>query len=446
MCSDFNEVRKGKKVAIWGVGQNAKKRYEFIINYIKPDVIVDKNEISTDNCFSGSKIPLIKPEEIIKYSIDIVVITVENSYLFNQIVSTIQDKYLIYSLNQLWDNEQVKAQKNIKFGKKMSPIKHFSCEIGSCVCNMNCSYCYVDFTNPKLKYEARFPHSVEYMVKAVSRERLGGDAFFNMCGKGETLLKPQYMDFVKGLLEEGHYVGIITNGTVESKIDEALQFDEELKKRILFQCSMHYTELKRQNKLDIYFGIVNKLRKNHISVCMTMPGADEYIPYIDEIKSICLEKTGILPVISPIRRATNYEEKFPLGTTQSWEDYCKIWKPFQSKAIEMRSKTLDKFNGLCYSGVNSGWINFVTGEIRTCVPGERMDNIYDDITRRIYFKEECHECPYGFCSHNNLFLSGRKYGDDKLLTWYQNFNNRDQNGKSTYTEEMRRATDYCCNY
>lgn len=446
MFCDFDKKRKEKNVAVWGCGQNAKTKYKFILDYIKPVAIIDKREITEDNCFSCSGIPCIKPEKMKDYNIDIIIISIEDNYIFKQIESLVSGKYHTYSLNQIWDYRQIEAQRNIDFGEESSEIKHFSCEIGSCICNMNCSYCYVDFSNPKLKHSAQFPHSIEYMLKAVSRKRLGGAAFFNMCGEGETLLKPGYIELVKGLLADGHYVGIITNGTVESKINELILLNEDFKKRLLVQCSIHYLELKKQNKLDIYFDTINKLKKNHISVCMTMPGADEYIPYIEEIKNKCLNKTGMLPVISPIRRETNFNEEFPLGSRLSWKEYYKVWEPFKSNAFEMRSKTLGKFEGLCYSGISSAWINFVTGEIRTCIPGERMDNIYDDITRKINFKKESHKCPYGFCSHNNLFLSGRQIGNDTLLTWYQNFINKDEQGNSTYTEEMRKATDYCCNY
>lgn len=444
MYSSFNAVKAGKRVAIWGMGKNAKNKSSFIKKYIEPIVCVDSNKDLWGKHFENIK--CIAPKELVEYQIDIVVITLEDRFIINEISSMLRDTYLIYTLNQIWDDVQILAQNATDFGKESPYIKHFSCEIGSCVCNLNCSYCYVDFMDPKLKYNTHFSHSIPFIVKALSRKRLGGVAFFNMCGEGETLLKPGYMELLQGLLSEGHYVGVITNGTVDSKIEELLEFDEDEKKRLLVQCSCHYLELKRQNKLDIYFANVNRLKNSHISVCMTMPGADEYIPYIAEIKDICIQKTGLLPVISPIRTSTTYSDGFPLGSKLSWDEYCQVWEPFKSKAIEMRAKTLGKFKESCYAGINSGWINIETGEIRTCIPGEYMDNIYNDITKKISFRKECHVCKNGFCSHNNLFLSGRNIGDDMLLTWYQNFVNVDSDGNPTYSDEMRKATDYCCDY
>ncbi len=434
----------GKKVALWGAGANLQKKREFIVKYICPELCVDSNEELWGNEILPGVI-CVSPKELDE-KIDVVVITPEKRGIIHSIKNLIDEKFEIYTLNEIFDEVEIERQKKVDFGAESNLIKHFSCELGSCVCNINCSYCYIDFREEQFKYNAFFPHSISFMIKAVSKKRLGGPAFFNMCGMGETLLKPGAIELIYGLLSEGHYVGVITNGTVSAKIEELLRFEKQYKDRLLVQFSCHYLELKRQNMLDVYFDNVNKLRAGKISVAMTMPGADEYIPYIKEIKDTCMKKTGFLPVISPIREETNYENGFPLGSKYTWEKYCEIWEEFGSKAIVMRGKTLGKFTGLCYAGVNSGWLSFESGEIRTCVPGEHLDNIYEDITRKIKFKEECHLCNNGFCSHNNLFLSKRQDEKGTLLSWYENFVCIDQNGMPTYSEEIRKATDYCCDY
>lgn len=134
----------------------------------------------------------------------------------------------------------------------------------------------MDFLDPKLKYNSRFPHSISYMVKALSNDRLGGKAFFNICGEGETLLKPGFIELVRGLLSEGHYVGIITNGTVTRKLEELLQFPKDMAERILVQFFLHYLELKQQNLLNTYFDNVNMVRNGGVSVAITIPGADDF--------------------------------------------------------------------------------------------------------------------------------------------------------------------------
>ena len=85
MFCDFDKKRKEKNVAVWGCGQNAKTKYKFILDYIKPVAIIDKREITEDNCFSCSGIPCIKPEKMKDYNIDIIIISIEDNYIFKQI-------------------------------------------------------------------------------------------------------------------------------------------------------------------------------------------------------------------------------------------------------------------------------------------------------------------------------------------------------------------------
>ena len=55
------------------------------------------------------------------------------------------------------------------------------------------------------------------MRKALSKERLGGICLINFCGGGETLLPPEIVKYIRVLLEEGHYIMIVTNATVSKR-------------------------------------------------------------------------------------------------------------------------------------------------------------------------------------------------------------------------------------
>lgn len=439
------ENGREKRIAIWGVGENFQKKKDFIYRYIKPVMCVDRN----CKLWGKEVLPEIEcqsPEKLMNGKIDTVVITPENSRIVHEIKGELGYKYDVYILNYIWDENEIALQKERDFGPEDNRIKHFSCEVGSCVCNLNCSYCYVNFQNSNLKHNMQFSHTIPFIIKALSRKRLGGRAYFNMCGEGETLLKPNYIKLVYGLLKEGHFVGVITNGTVTQKLEELIAFPEEMKKRLLVQFSCHYLELKRQNMLDVYFKNVNLVRNGGVSVSLTMPGSDEYIPYKSEIKKCFLDKAGVLPVISAIRSEARPGEGFPLGSKLSWKEYYSVWEEFSSRSLEMRNNTLGKFTEQCYSGINSGWINLQTGELRSCCPGQRVDNIYNDIKQKINFWEEPHCCEDGYCSHNGMFLSGRLSQNVQLPTWYEMFSKEDKNGNSTFVGQMREATDYCCDY
>lgn len=141
----------------------------------------------------------------------------------------------------------------------MDKIKRFiDCYIPVTTCTLRCHYCYI--TCHRL-FEGRLPkfrYSPEQVRKALSKERLGGTCLINMCAGGETLLAQEVVDYARVLLEEGHYVMIVTNATVSKRFDEIAQFPSELTKRLFFKFSYHYLELKEKNLLDVFFSNIKK--------------------------------------------------------------------------------------------------------------------------------------------------------------------------------------------
>ena len=91
------------------------------------------------------------------------------------------------------------------------------------VCNFRCSYCYVsECLRDGHEQAGHFNYSVEHMVEAFRPERIGGNAHITVIGAGETLIPPEVVPFVKGLLHLGHVVELVTNNTLNQRIDELL--------------------------------------------------------------------------------------------------------------------------------------------------------------------------------------------------------------------------------
>lgn len=88
--------------------------------------------------------------------------------------------------------------------------------------------------------------------QGIVEKRLGGTCLINLCGGGETLLCPDLPKVAKALLEEGHYVFIVTNGTITKAFKEIEEFPEELRKRLSFKFSYHYLEQHRLKITELF--------------------------------------------------------------------------------------------------------------------------------------------------------------------------------------------------
>ncbi len=76
---------------------------------------------------------------------------------------------------------------------------------------------------------------------------------------GETLLPPQMTGILYELLAQGHYLAVVTNGTVTKRFEEICNFPEEFRKRCSLN-SLHYTELLRLNKFDVFWDNVHRMK------------------------------------------------------------------------------------------------------------------------------------------------------------------------------------------
>ena len=120
---------------------------------------------------------------------------------------------------------------------KRDKIKRFiTCNVPTSSCNFQCQYCYIRQLNEDAKVTKRFVLPGLELAQKFTKERLGGVCYFNLCADGETLIHPDVVDFVCGILKEGHYADIITNGTLVKKFDELIdRLDDEEQKRLFIR-------------------------------------------------------------------------------------------------------------------------------------------------------------------------------------------------------------------
>lgn len=271
-------------------------------------------------------------------------------------------------------------------------------------CNLRCPYCYIAQEDKFLAALPYFMYDAKTMGKALSKERLGGVCHFNLCGGGETLLPPQMTDILYELLAQGHYLAVVTNGTVTKRFEEICSFPEEFRKRLLFKFSFHYTELLRLNKFDVFWDNVHRMKNAGCSFSVELTPNDETIPYIDDIKKMCMEQVGALCHITVARKETDPE--LPILTDLSREDYIKTWGSFDSDLFKFKMSTFNvKRKEFCYAGYWTATLNLGTGILRQCYCGKYIQNIFKDIDKPIKWQAIGTHCTEPHCHNSHVWLT-----------------------------------------
>ena len=271
-------------------------------------------------------------------------------------------------------------------------------------CNLRCHYCYITQHGkfkekiPKMEYSAEF-----IAHKALSKERLGGTCLMNLCAGGETLIPKFTIDFTRELLEEGHYVSLVTNGTLSKRFNEIANFDKELLKRLFIKFSYQFLELKRLNLIDKYFQNILKMKENGVSFAVEITSNDEIIPYLDEAKEICYKYLGAYPHITIGRKDSGDIE---ILTNLSKDEYKKVWDKFDSGMFKFKFPIFgEKRKEFCYAGDWSFCLNLKNGDITQCYRGKYLDNIYKNVDKPIKFMAIGNQCKMPHCYNAHAFLT-----------------------------------------
>jgi len=314
--------------------------------------------------------------------------------------------------------------------------RFFECYIPVTQCNLECGYCYIiqegrrKLENPPLN----FPIGI--MMKSLNKERLGGSCFFSICGGGETLIPDYITPITHGLLKEGHIVNLTNNGTMSKRIDELLNIeDKSLLKYLMFSFSFHYLELKKRNLLDIFFNNVRKVKEAGCSFYIKLNLYDGYIPYIDEIKDICMKNVGAYPQVAVSRNELRSD--FYTMHTSNKEEYYKAGHSFNSSLFEFTySHFMEKRKEFCYAGDWTLLLNLQTGNMHKCYGNyEDSINIFEDPNKPIKFKAVGNNCHYPICVNDCHFLALGSIPELNDIPSYFELRNRE--GVNWFNNEMK---------
>lgn len=284
-------------------------------------------------------------------------------------------------------------------------IKRFiDCNVPTQVCNLACPYCYVGQVKGFSGKIRTIDHTPAEVRAALSKRRMGGIIFINFCGTGETLLGEEILPIVHEVLKEGHFVQIVTNGTISKRFDELIGWDRELLSRLLVKFSYHYSEFLRLNLLDVFFNNVLKVRDAGCSFSVEITSGDGMIPYIDEMKRLCFEKCGAMPHVTVARDNADPEDK--LLTRCSVDDYENIWGTFDSALFDVKMKLYgEKRKEFCYGGEWTFYLYLSNGDLKQCYKGAVIDNIFEDVTRPIHFQPIGRKCQEPYCYNGHAWMT-----------------------------------------
>ena len=271
-------------------------------------------------------------------------------------------------------------------------------------CNLRCYYCYVAQKRKFNAKLAKFSHTPAEIREALSQKRLGGACLLNLCAGGETLLSEDVLPVVKELLTEGHYVMIVTNGTLTNRFEEVATWPKELLARLFFKFSFHFLEMKRLGWIDRFADSVQRVKAAGASFTVEVTPSDELIPYIDELKETCLEKFGALCHLTIAR--DDRTGGIDILSAHSFDEYKRIWGQFDSALFDLKCNLYHrKISEFCYAGEWSAYLNLETGRLAQCYCGQQIDNIYENVDKPIHFKAVGKHCSLPYCYNGHAFLA-----------------------------------------
>ena len=274
--------------------------------------------------------------------------------------------------------------------------RFFDVSVPVTTCNLKCNYCYITHHHLASTEVNPLNFSISHIRQALSRDCLGGVCLINLCGQGETLLAPYIVELTHELLKEGNYVILVTNGLLTKRIKELTEeIPLELQKHLMLKISFHFMELKSKGLLDKYFANIRLIERSGISFTVELTPSDDEIPYIQEIKELCLKNLGALCHITVARDVSKPE--IPILSALSREEYIKVWGQFDSPLFDFKMKIFGELRKeFCYNGLWGGYIDLENGSIMQCYR-LRPTKFFDNPLSPIDF------CPIGKCENAHCY-------------------------------------------
>lgn len=276
------------------------------------------------------------------------------------------------------------------------------CHMPGSTCNLKCEYCYITnqgLWNQKIK---KLDHSPDEIIKALHPDRVGGAALIVFCASGETLLFPESIELIRGWLSSGHFVEVVTNGTLTKRFQEIATFPIHLREHLSFKFSFHYLEFKRLNIMDDFFANVRLMHHSGCSFTVELTPYDGMDKYREEIEETCHKYLGNNCQVTIAR--DDMKEGIPVMSKKSLTEYCEFWSYFKSPMLAYKQTIFGvKRNEFCYAGLYSATIRLATGEYSKCYGSPIVGNIFNNMDEPIPFEAigKCH-LPHCYNGHSLL--------------------------------------------
>lgn len=281
-------------------------------------------------------------------------------------------------------------------------VKYMDMALFAFPCNMRCHYCYVGqyATDEERATIMPMKYSPADLERALNKKRMGGTCVVTFSAAGETLVTPIAMEYMRAILNAGHFLHISTNLTLTKRIQELLDISPEVRSRLFFKASLQYLELKRLNLLDVFAKNCHMVWDAGATCALEIVPNDELIPLIPEIKEYCIKNFGALPQLSIPRDETVKEVK--LLSKYSLSEFARIWEDFYSEEFRFKVAMWERpVKHFCYAGRVSCFVIINTGDMLTCPKSKVIGNFFEG--EKLY-TEAAAKCPQAHCfvCHNWL--------------------------------------------
>jgi len=324
-------------------------------------------------------------------------------------------------------------------------VRFFNTSIPVSRCNLNCHYCYIGHTGGFLDRDETLHYSMKHIKNALHPKRLGGVCMFNLCAAGETTLFNELHELTELLLGLGHYVTIVTNCSLSEPICKITELPNKLTERLFIKCSFPYLELKERGLIETYFYNIGVIKSRKIAFSVELTANDEAIPYICEIKDVCMKYMGALCHIIESRDESNLN--FHRLTKLPIEKHQSAWSVFESPLFEYQQKNwgISQSDNFCYAGEYRLTLNIQTGDVYQCCGMKKLFNLFENPTESIYYAAVGTNCIYGHCyaAHYQSCLCGC-LSEANTPTYAQERDRVCLDGTSWLTPVMRETFSYRC--
>jgi len=312
--------------------------------------------------------------------------------------------------------------------------RFFECLVPNTTCNLKCSYCYLIQQGRRTNAKGIFLYSPKVIGEAFRQSRVGGVCLISMTASGETLLPPEMPFIIHEVLKQGHFVNITTNGTLTKQIKDVLIETEKFHSHLHFSFSLHYLELLKYGLLETFFDNVQLVRNAGCSILVQINLVDDYIPYWDEIKQLCVAKVGAPPQVALTRDEIN--GTFSILTSLSKKEYVEIGQKMSSPLFDCTVENfMVKRNEYCYAGYWSAKVYLGNGIMRGCYGQGLEQNIFEDVEKPILFEPIGRHCSLKYCINSSHFISQGIIPELLPTLSYGELRNREEAG--WYSSEMK---------